>query len=143
MSVKRFGMCFIGCKDALFWRYDRLEKTQFIFAESPGWYLFDCRLDLEPPRGAFVSCLGHAPRVGRKKKASLTLFVPRFRHLEWRYYLLDSQCASPRSHCHGWNQRVAHGICIVVRYSGPSDVYPSWAAVFNNLVARCCFLDGF
>ena len=46
-SVKRFGMCFMQCKDALFWLYDRLENKQTTILGAFGLSLFNLSLDLE------------------------------------------------------------------------------------------------
>src|SRR6056300_1555755 len=99
-SVKRFGMCFMQCKDALFWHY--VSTAPFVGLENHVGCDSFIGCCLEHPRvGTFdYSRFCPAPRVGFSSGQSIFETLPGNRTLECGHDILDCQCPSIRSHCY-------------------------------------------
>src|SRR5210317_1019621 len=98
-SVKRFGMCFMQCKDALICRYVFSEKNTHYHFNGPGPGLTDFGLVFPPPRGVDYSGLRLAFR--HFKTLGTTILETVFSHcfMECNHNLLDCKCPSFRSRC--------------------------------------------
>ena len=102
------------CKDALFWRYDPLEKAQF-FIKSVGRRNADSRMELEHTVYPFaIFWLAGAGGIGPPRTSPFCFFSPEFCTVERWYYVLDCQCTPSRDHCDRWYKRSIDGLCTLV-----------------------------